>query len=149
MDDFLAEVKVSIHAMTHYLTGDIQQLGGDYQENDLHRARALPDHFEPQDIKIMVARTRLAWPVGAEELKAAETVCRIFKQTTAVSAWEVIRKVSQPVKNSMFPTKYTTTGASALVGKKGDNQIETHIGGNPWPYSLDSYAHLYCLVCFM
>lgn len=148
MDDFLAEVKVSVNAMTHYLIGDIRQLSGDYAVNLERREGALPDHFELQDAKILAARTRLVEPVNANELKAAEAVCQVFKQTTKVSAWEVIRKVSQPVKNSMSPTKHTT-GTCASATEKGDKEVATLTGGNPWPYSLDSYAHLYCLVCFM
>lgn len=149
MDDFLAEVNVSVNAMTHYLIGDIRQLDGDPVLLHERREHALPDHFELQDSKILTARTRLVQPVSADELKVAEAVCYVFKQTTNVSAWEVIRKVSQPVKNSMSPTKHTASGTSASANEKCDQEVALLTGGNPWPYSLDSYAHLYCLVCFM
>jgi hypothetical protein len=148
MKDFLAEVKVSLDAVIQYLIGDINAMGTDPEGALARRQATLPKDFDLKDPKVIAAKEK-ATLVEKSELEKAEIVCRVFKETTGISIWEVVKKMSSVVKDSMSPIKQTTSAATAAPNHRGDKDIALMTGGNPWPYSLDSYASLNCMVCYM
>jgi hypothetical protein len=148
MKNFLEEVDVSLDAVILYLIGDISQMYADQNSALARRKSTLPKDFDLTDPKVKTAQKK-ATSVELSELYAAETVCRVFKEMTGISVWEVAKKLSSVVKDSLSPTKQMTTGASAVLNETGDKEVALLTGGNPWPYSLDSYASLCCVVCYM
>ena len=147
--DFLQEVDVSEEAVTQYLIGNLRSLAetGDYREIKARRKAALPDDFDLEDPRIIAAQ-RNSKEVPLADLVAAERVCRVFMETTKISIWEVIKETCDAVKNSLSPTKHTATSASALYEQR-EREVAAISGGNSWPYSLDSYHELSCVMCFM
>jgi hypothetical protein len=146
--DFLAEVNVSLDAVIQYLIGDINSMSTDPEAALTRRQAALPKDFDLTDPKVIAAKGK-ATLVKRSELEKAEIVCSLFKEATGISIWEVVKKMSSVVKDSMSPIKQTTSGATAAPNHRGDKDIALMTGGNPWPYSLDSYASLNCMVCYM
>ena len=149
INEFLKELRVPLNAIVQYLVGDISQMhgGADPAGRDARRNKALPDDFEIDDSKVRAALQNLK-PAIASQLSQAEHVCRVFKEMTKISLWEVVKRISRTIKNnaSMSPTKIP---GIVGPGDKTGKEIASMTGGNPWPYSLDSYASLNCLVCYM
>lgn len=151
LEQFLSEAGVSLDAVIQYLIGDISQIhgGNDPSGSSIRRAKyALPENFNLQDPKINAALQDVQ-AVDPRELELAERVCHIWKATTKMSLWEVVKKTSRAIKNSLSPAKHTASNAAAGPSEKCDIEVAALTGGNPWPYSLDSYASLNCLICYM
>ena len=151
LEHFLSEASVSLEAVIQYLIGDISQIhgGNDPSGSSIRRAKdALPENFNLHDPKIISALQDVQ-AVDPLELELAERVCHIWKATTKMSLWEVVKKTSRAIKNSLSPAKHTASNGAAGAGGKCDIEVAALTGGNPWPYSLDSYASLNCLICYM
>lgn len=129
--------------MTHYLIANKVR-------NESVRRESLPEDFDPDDPKVKACRESLE-PVTQEELGRAEMACRVFKQQTKISMWEVVKRADQMVKDSIGPARLTTGNTTGGKDKGGEREKEVKelTGGNPLPYSLESYAALNCLLCFM
>lgn len=126
---FLNEQSLSLSAVTAYLIGPLPR-----PRNEIVRREALPDDFDFDDAKVRSCRDSLE-PVTIDELDNAEPVCKVWKQETGISLWEVVKRVDAMVKDNITPARVKVEGKSE--------------SGNPAPYSLESYAALNCLLCFM
>lgn len=154
INDFLRDLGLNVVVVTNYLIGDISRIhhGANQSRNDAIRRESLPDDFDLEDAKLKYLRESLE-PVNVKDLEKAEPVCRVFKQQTKVSIWEVVKRANQMVKDSISPAKLSTgaTGTSRKEQREAEREREVAMltGGNPQPYSLESYAVLNCLLCFM
>jgi hypothetical protein len=148
--DFLREVDVSEDAVTRYLIGDISKIHGGADNVTAQKTRegALSSDFELGSIKKTNMLNKTA-EVSVAELERAEYICALFKSVTKVSLWEVIKKTSSAVKDNLLPTKHTATSSSAANNEEKHREVARLTGGNPLPYTLDTYTNLYCLICHM
>lgn len=127
---FLAAQALTLPAIACYLVGDTPR-------NEAHRRAALPDDFDADDAKVRTLRDALP-PCTPDELDRAEPVCKAWKQETGISLWEVVKRADVTAKDGTR-FKLEGSGKAAVEGSTG----------NPAPYSLESYAALNCLLCFM
>ncbi|RPA92541.1 hypothetical protein L873DRAFT_183359 [Choiromyces venosus 120613-1] len=151
--DFLHDLGLGFDAIVGYLVGDITGINNGISQtrSESLRISALPNDFDLEDVKIKALRERLG-TVTMEELEKAESVCRIFKQQTKISLWDVVKRVAPGVKDCLSSVKVTNGGGVfAKDTEEGTNEreIAAQTGGNPIPYSLESYATLNCLLCYM
>lgn len=141
---FLADLRLSLSAVTHYLIGPNPR-------SESKRRDALPDDFDFEDSKVNACRDALE-PVPNEDLDRAEPVCKVWKEETGISMWEVVKRVDLMVKDNISPARVKVEpgkwpeayGDAAKEAKEAREAT-----GNPAPYSLESYAALNCLRCFM
>ena len=150
--DFLQDLDLSFDAIIGYLVGDITGINnGIPKRTEALRASALPKDFDREDVKIKTLRERLG-TVTMEELERAESVCRVFRQQTKISMWDVVKRVAPVIRDCLSSAK-VSNGGGAFAKDTDDGSKEKEIaaqtGGNPIPYSLESYATLNCLLCYM
>ncbi|KAG0644669.1 hypothetical protein HOY80DRAFT_996830 [Tuber brumale] len=152
--NFLRDLNLGFDAIVGYLVGDITGINNGISKprSEALRAGALPNDFDREDAKIKAIRERLG-TVTMGELEKAESVCRIFKQQTKISMWDVVKRVAPAVKDCLSSAKVTNGVGGAFAKDTDDGSKEREIaaqtGGNPIPYSLESYATLNCLLCYM
>lgn len=151
--DFLQDLDLSFDAIIGYLVGDITGINhGISKRSEALRATALPKDFDREDVKIKALRERLG-TVTMEELEKAESVCRVFKLQTKISMWDVVKRVAPAIRDCLSSAKVSNGGGGAFAKDTDDGSKEKEIaaqtGGNPIPYSLESYATLNCLLCYM
>ena len=69
------------------------------------------------------------------------------------SLWEVAKRGEASVRDSMAPARFSGGNQGSAMtmpgGKPAADAVAVLTGGNPQPYSLESYASLNCLYCYM
>lgn len=156
IEKFLEECDVSVAAVTRYLTGDISRMNGSGSRARLEKARraALPADFDLENPKwILFNQNREK--ISDQELERCEAVCAAFKEVTDISIWEVVKIKNPKVKDFISPIRLTTGNGSQPSSSQSSGAREAEIPltessrGNIINYSLESYASLNCLICFM
>lgn len=137
---FLADLRLSLSAVTSYLIGP-------NPSSESKRQAALPDDFDFEDPKVNACREALE-SVSVEDLDRAESVCKVWKEETGVSLWEVVKRVDVMVKDNISATRIKVEGKAPDECDEAAREAK-EATGNPAPYSLESYAALNCLLCFM
>lgn len=137
---FLADLGLSLSAVTSYLIGPNPR-------SESKRQAALPDDFDFEDPKVNACREALE-SVSTDDLNHAELVCGVWKQETGISLWEVVKRVDVMVKDNISATRIKVEGGKAPECGEAAKEAK-EATGNPAPYSLESYAALNCLLCFM
>lgn len=138
---FLADLELSLSAVTNYLIGPSPR-------SESKRRDALPDDFDFEDLKVNACREALE-SVSFEDLDRAEPVCKVWKEETGISLWEVVKRVDEMVKDNISATRIKIEGGKAPEEYGEAAREAKEATGNPAPYSLESYAALNCLLCFM
>lgn len=151
VDRFLSEFDLDTNAVSSYLIGDLSKTGWSQSRKDI-REKYFPEDFDTSEANIEQAIQKLK-PVSNTALEKAETVCAVFNEVMEFSLWEVVQRANEAVRESMAPAR-TSGGnqgsASKMAGgKTAADAVAQLTGGNPQPYSLESYAALNCLYCYM
>lgn len=146
--DFLKEVGTDLNAISNYLLGDLAAMSGWHKSRIRARDDCLPEDFDFEDAKIALARKKIT-PVSVKELEKAERVCIVFQEVTDVSLWEVSKRSEESVKSSLAPARLSGGNPGEGMSSSAAGAIAALSGGNPAPYSLESYAALNCLYCYM
>ncbi|KAL7267775.1 hypothetical protein RUND412_009625 [Rhizina undulata] len=154
IEDFLKEFDLTFESITSYFIGNVKRLHGGINptKNEQIRKEALPDDFNSSASNMITLREKLR-EVTIEELERAELVCKVFKECTKISLWNVVKIVNDAVKNSLAPNKVTGSGGTleddGTRKAKEKKQVSELTGVNPRPYSLESYSALSCVLCYM
>ncbi|KAF8472725.1 hypothetical protein BDZ91DRAFT_760204 [Kalaharituber pfeilii] len=151
IDRFLKDLDLDMNAITNYLIGDLTHTNWPHSRKK-NREKYLPEDFDHTETKVQSAKKKLT-PVSMAELERAEILCSVFWDIMDFSLWEVAKRADEGVKESMAPARISggNQGSASKMpgGKVAAAAIAAMTGGNPQPYSLESYAALNCLYCYM
>lgn len=140
-----------MNAVASYLIGELSRTGWSQQRKDF-RDKFLPEDFDHTEPKVESAIQKLR-QVSTSTLERAEAVCSVFMDMLDCSLWEVVQRADDIVKESMTPARTSGgnqgSASKMLGGKTAADAVAMLTGGNPQPYSLESYAALNCLYCYM
>ena len=140
-----------MNTVTQYLIGNLSQTGWSHSRKKI-REKYLPEDFDLTEAKVQSAIKRLTG-VSTADLEKAESLCAVFMEVLDFSLWDVAQRGDKVVKQSLAPARISggNQGTASLIpgGKSAADAVAAMTGGNPQPYSLESYAALNCLYCYM